>query len=336
MKENYKEKIEDIFKRYRQEDILIYAHADHDGICAAVGINYLFGDIETRFSQSFRPLTLPPLNNKKLLVVCDLLLTSKQVYKCLENGVEVINFDHHDVLDIHSDKYLCLNPKKIYGKEFISSSGLIWKLFKPKNIAWILGVGSVGDITIEDVPDLFAFIQKQHPELIKGLDAELIYDSKIFELAQILLLSFDNPEVGFNLVKESLHKGYKIFYQSSLYSSYLEKQKSIESFLAMNIKKFVQNRFFIAIDSSNQKYPGSYSVKLNLMNKDDRVYIEYSNGRMFFRNYFGKEDVRNLAKLFNGYGAHCRSGGGFTKKSFEKVIGIINNYFNRKAQKKLM
>ncbi|HII30130.1 TPA: hypothetical protein HA317_03670, partial [Candidatus Woesearchaeota archaeon] len=179
---------------------------------------------------------------------------------------------------------------KICGKEFISSSGLVWKLFRPEKIAWILGVGSAGDLAIEDVPDLFDFIAKQYPALVQSTDLKSIYYSKNFELAQILLMSFDAPEIGFNLVKESIDTGYEVFYQSELYRLYLEKQKAIENFLSANINRFVQNKFFVAIDSSNQNYAGSYSVKLNLINKDGRLYLEHDNGRLFFRNYFGNED----------------------------------------------
>jgi hypothetical protein len=190
-------------------------------------------------------------------------------------------------------------------------------------------------LAIEDVPELFDFINKQYPELIQGTATKAIYNSKIFELAQILLMSFDVPGTGFNLVKESINKGYKIFYQSDLYLSYLKKQKCIEEFLVSNVNKFIQNKVFVAIDSSNQEYAGSYSVKLNLMNEDDRLYIEYDNGRLFFRNYFGKEDIRNVAKLFGGSGAHSRAGGAWTRKSFEDVINTINTYFNKRAQQKL-
>jgi hypothetical protein len=179
--------------------------------------------------------------------VCDLLLNASQVHYCIKNGVEVINLDHHDVLSIEHEKYLCLNPKVIYGKEFISSSGMIWKLFRPEQIAWILGIGSVGDLAIEDVPDLFDCIGKQYPELVQN---KSLYHSKIFELAQILLMSFDRPEIGFNLVKEAANKGYAVFYQSKLYKLYLEKQKAIKNFIEANKDKIIQNKFFVAIDST--------------------------------------------------------------------------------------
>jgi len=327
-----KEKILQILRKYEPEDVLIYAHADHDGVCAAFGLNYLFGKLETVFSKPFRPTELP-LENKKLLVVCDLLLNASQVYYCIKNGIEVVNLDHHDVLSIEHEKYLCLNPKVIYGKEFISSSGMIWKLFRPEQIAWILGMGSVGDLAIEDVPDLFDCISKQYPELVQN---KSLYHSKIFELAQILLMSFDKPEIGFNLLKEAENKGYTVFYQTELYKLYLEKQKEIKNFLEANKDKIIQNNFFVAIDSSNQKYPGSYSVMLNLINADKRAYIEYANGRLFFRNYFGTEDVRALARLFGGSGPHGRTSSAYTKKSFIDIVKVIASHFNKKAQRSLI
>jgi hypothetical protein len=61
-----KEKILQILRKYGPEDVLIYAHADHDGICAAFGLNYLFGELETVFSKPFRPSELLHLENKKI------------------------------------------------------------------------------------------------------------------------------------------------------------------------------------------------------------------------------------------------------------------------------
>ncbi|MEM1989001.1 MAG: DHH family phosphoesterase [Candidatus Woesearchaeota archaeon] len=329
------QKIQEIIRKYKSQDILIFAHADHDGICATAGLNYLFGNLKVIFSQSFMPKKMPPLCNKKLLIICDLQLNEKNILELLENGMEIIDLDHHEIKNITHSRYHCFNPKKLYNKQFISSSGLIWKLFRPSEISWVLGVGSAGDLAIEDVADLFEQIAEKFPELLSSPEIKTIYNSKIFELAQILLMSFDNPEEGLELVRKSIEEGYNKIYESKFYSEYLKKQNTLSAFLNKNKSKIIEDKNFVLIDSSNQLYVGSYSVKLNLENKDKRAYIEYCNGRLFFRNYFGSEDVRALAKQFGGGGPHARTGGAFTKKSFAEVLNLIKEYFKNKAQQKL-
>lgn len=209
---NLKNEVIDKIKKYGEKDIIIYTHADHDGICASVGLTYLFGSAEVRFSRPFKPKELPYLKNKKLFIICDLQLSEKQILYLLSQGLEVINFDHHEIRDIKHENYLCLNPKKIYEKQFISSSGLIWKIFKPEKIAWLLAVGSAGDLCVEDNLDLFEFLMQNSSEFINSISLEKIYSSKIFELAQTLLMSFDNPEEGFKIAEESVKRGYKTIY----------------------------------------------------------------------------------------------------------------------------
>jgi hypothetical protein len=326
VKKNVKERIE----KYGKDDIIIYAHADHDGICASVGLNYLFGNMEVKFSQSFKPKELPYFKNKKLFIICDLQLSERQIKILLDNRLEVINFDHHEIRDLQHHNYICLNPKKIYGKQFISSSGLMWKIFKPEKIAWILAVGSAGDLAVEDNIDLFEFVKEKFPKLLQATNLEAIYSSKIFELAQIVLMSFDNPPFGFNLVKESINKGWTFLYRSHLYDLYQSKLRALESFIENNKDKIFEHKKFVIINSSNHEYSGSYSVYLNLKRKDKKTYIEYDNGRLFFRNYFGQDDIIALAKLFNGGGAHKRAGGAYTRKSFSEVINAIRNYYEKR------
>ena len=91
-------------EKYSKEEIAIYAHADHDGICASVALNYLFGDIEPEFSKSFKPKALPEFKDKKLLNLCDLELSENQIGYLLKQGMEIINFDHHDIKEGKTQK----------------------------------------------------------------------------------------------------------------------------------------------------------------------------------------------------------------------------------------
>ena len=318
-------------EKHRKEEIAIYAHADHDGICASVALNYLFGDIEPEFSKSFKPKALPEFKDKKLLNLCDLELDESQITNLLSQGMEIINFDHHEVNEVKHKNYLCLNPKKLFGKEFISSSGLIWKIFKPKEIAWVLASGSAGDLAVEDNLELFEYTKQRYPELLEGISLEAIYSSKIFELAQIILLSFDEPKKGFRILKENIDQPLKI-YETELYREYLKKQATIQNFFEEHKDRVIEHPKFVLIDTSGCKYSGSYSVYLNLKFRDERVYIEYDKGRLFFRNYFGKEDIRRIARIFGGGGVHARSGGARTRKTFQEVYQVIKGYFeNRQA-----
>lgn len=330
-------KIKEVFEKYEPTEILIYTHADHDGICASFGLNYLFGDIETKFSKPFRPKKIPMGYGKKLLIICDLYIRPYLIMDYLRKGVNVINFDHHDIVDIKHPNYLCIHPRNVFKKEFISSSGLIWKIFRQEKIAWILAAGSAGDLAVEDVKDLFEFVKSQHPELIKNTDLEGIYFSKIFEIAQIILMSFNTPEELFWLLKSSIKNdmGYKEIYKSKFYEKFVEKKEKISSWLEKGDFKKREYKNFVLIDTSNLEYSGSYSVFLNLKTKDKKIYIEYDNGRLFFRSYFGDEDIRNIAKIFNGGGPHSRSGGAYTRKTFEDVYKQIKKYYERYFQRGL-
>ncbi len=321
--------IEEKIKKYDPSEILIFSHADHDGICAALGLTYLFGeDIEVHFSKPFMPKEIPNIKNKKLFIICDLQLNEWQINNILDKGLEVINFDHHDIIENNHYNYTCLNPKKIFKKELISSSGLVWKLFKPKKISWILGAGASGDVAVEDTLDLFEQIRIEKPDLIKSLDIKSIYDSKIYEIAQIILTSFNFPNKAFDILKECIDfDSVCPLYDSELYDKYLEKKEVIESFFREEKDKIFNFQNFVIINSSDKEFSGSYSVFLNLKNKDDRHYIEYDNGRMFFRNFFGEKDIRETSKLFGGGGPHKRSGGAYTKQSFNVVLNKLKEFY---------
>ncbi len=324
--EKFKE-FKSLFERYDVDEAVIYAHADHDGQASSAALNYIFGDIEVDFSQSFRPKKIPKAFNKKLFVICDLLFSEKQIEILLDRGLKVVNLDHHDVREINDDNYHCFNPKRIYEEEFISTSGLIWKFFSPSDIDWLLAMGSAGDIAVEGVPQLLERISLEYPELIKDTDLRSIYDSKIYELARVVLTSFERPREGFKLIQRSIEEDYGVLYGSKLYDEYLEKQEDIKSFLNSPYPQR-DSEEYILIDSTGEENPGSYGGHLNLENGDERVYVEYSDGRLYFRNFFGDKDICELAELFGGGGAHSRAGGAYTNKSFKVVEKEIRDHFN--------
>ena len=320
--------ITDLIKSVPVENRFIISHADHDGICSAIGLNYVFGDIKTEFSLPFRPKFINIPEGISLLINNDLLLSEKQIEFILDKGIKVINLDHHDVRDIANSNYYCLNPKKLWNKQFISSSGMIWKLFRPEKIAWILAAGSAGDLCIEDNIELFEFVKNQHPELINDLTMEGIYNSKIFEIAQTILMSFLVPREGYNLLKRCIvnNLDYSLVFKSEFYSKLKEKLLKMDKELP-EIKKIEHNEF-VLLDSSDREFSSSYSVFAQIKSSDKRMHIEYAKGRLFFRNYLGDKSILDLAKLFGGGGAHKRAGGAYTKKSFDEVGNIIRSYFD--------
>ena len=323
------EEISKLIEGTPNEKILIIAHSDHDGICSSFALNYLFGKTEVKFSRAFKPQFVFSTRGKKLLLICDLLLSKEHLTLYLEK-MKVINFDHHDIIDIPSRNYLCLNPKKLWNKEFISSSGLIWKLFKPKEIAWLLAAGSAGDLAIEDVLDLFKVVKKQYPELINDLTLNEIYNSKIFEIAQMILVNSSEPAKAFSLLYRcAKEKDPSLIFNSELYKKMREVQEKIKKELE-KIPKF-EGKKFVLFNTSSRPFAGSYSGIAQLSNNDDRIHIEYANGRLFFRNYLGKDSIMGIAKLFNGGGAHSRAGGAYTRKSFDEVKKEIENFFNQSS-----
>lgn len=111
-----------------------------------------------------------------------------------------------------------------------------------------LASGSAGDLAIEDNLELFEFTKQRYLELLNGTSLESIYSSKIFELAQIILMAFDNPEKGFRVLKESIDRPLEL-YNTELYERYLKKQESIRNFF----EKY-KNRVFGASEIRFDRY----------------------------------------------------------------------------------
>ena len=97
--------IYNLVKAVPNDKIFIIAHADHDGICPSVGLNYIFGEIRTEFSRSFRPEFINPPHNTELLLINDLLLSEQQLELYLSKGIKIINFDHHDIRNLKNHNY---------------------------------------------------------------------------------------------------------------------------------------------------------------------------------------------------------------------------------------
>jgi hypothetical protein len=333
MTEDYGKQAEELLNGFSRDEVYVIAHADHDGQAAAVALDHLFGPLDTIFHQSVMPpwLDFPP--EKRLLIVCDLLLSEKQIGFLLERGVTVLNLDHHDVRDVAHERYWCLNPKKIYGREFISSAGLVWRLFRKKpamrGLTWILAAGSAVDICVEDSQDLFMETQRLHPELLDSLMPEWVYYSKLFKAGEFMLLSTANTGHSQAVLKKCIQvdSAEPLLGDDALNEKYLEKRDSLERFYANpNTKaKVFRSRVvpLTCIDSTGFSYPGAVATHYSLTEKSPSAYAEYHGGRLFFRNYYGPQDVRTLAALFGGGGAHSRASGAHTSKTFTEVCKAI-------------
>jgi len=70
--------------------------------------------------------------------------------------------------------------------------------------------------------------------------------------------------------------------------------------------------------------------------KEDAIYIGYSNGLLGFRSLFYPYDVRKLARLFEGGGPHPRVGGAQTNKSLDNIIKEIIHYLEDNISRKTL
>ena len=70
--------------------------------------------------------------------------------------------------------------------------------------------------------------------------------------------------------------------------------------------------------------------------REDAIYIGYSNGLLGFRSLFYPYDVWKLARLFRGGGPHPRVGGAQTNMSLDNIIKEIIHYLEGDISRKTL
>ena len=322
-----------------KDNTLVLAHADHDGQCSALALKHIFKtEFQIEFSSDtlIGPEKLKQINGKKLLIVSDVILSSKHITSLIEEkDICIVDIDHHAVKHINHDNYHCMNPKKLYNKDFISSAGLLSILYpeKSEEADQIIGAGTGADICIEDMTVLFSRIKEKYPGMLKGTSVRDVLNSRLFEAGNHLLLSSDTPEYSFKILEKCL--AYNSLDYLLCNPCLKAKKAQRDSEIDANFKKIktITTSDYTLMDSSNMfKYAGSYSVKANIDENSDKTYIEYHNGKLFFRNFFGKENVKKIAQRFKGEHLcpNSRTGIAFTKMDFDEVSKEIAKHYLEK------
>jgi single-stranded DNA-specific DHH superfamily exonuclease len=307
-----------------RETSLILAHADHDGQCAAAVLTKVFGERPLSFMKPSRPSFYFPTKSTRLIINLDLLFSVKQLNHYLERGVKFANLDHHDVRDLKHKNYLCLNPEIVLGKQYVSTSGLLWHLFQKrvKDYAWVLAIGDAGDLCVTDSPELYNHVRRKWPELLNSTLLKDVFSSRIYYLANALFEAcrFGRVNYSYNLVLNALGDGPSSLLEDKFLNKLAERRRKLcESFYYRNLQKFFYSKKapLLAVNSSRE-VSSSFSLWLNLKEGSDNVFVDYCAGRVFFRCLYGKVNVAELARSYGGGGNNSRVGTGSTHLTFRE------------------
>ncbi len=287
------------------EETIIVAHADHDGVAATAGLVETFGHMDVIFSQRAINASVNIPFNKRTVILVDVMGKKEWVLKLLRQGKRVINMDHHNPLHINHPNYVSFNPK-LQGEIFVSSSTLVWKLFRPNSVVWALAAGAVTDICAEGSMELIRSVvnvrtwREAYYTVLHDIGWAILYNSPEKMLDEVLHTSFDDfcdkYVPGIRKLKHRMLDESQVLYETGSY---------------------------VILDTRGLEYQGGYSVVWNLENGDERFYAEVGDRKTYFRNFFGDYDVSALARRLGGGGAHPRVGSA-PVTDVQKVLAAIN------------
>ncbi|MEM4461087.1 MAG: hypothetical protein QXY70_03045 [Nanopusillaceae archaeon] len=330
------------------ENCIIVSHADHDGFSSSVLLNSFFMKKYKRIARTLYPTKL---NNYRkilsevksikphfLILVDSPLNQYKDILEDILNHTCVLNFDHHDILNIKHPNYHNFNPH-IWGMDFLNSSGLIWKILREieplffEERSWVGGIGAIQDYCIEDNYEMFKIIKGSG--LIESLELKSMVDSKLMSLAKLIRASIAriNPQYVYNsLLNACMINNFQILYNDDkLQKAYTDFQREFitaSKYFKTRANIFVQNKIKL-------KFYDMKAFNITLISdlcekeKEEAVYIAYKNGRLSLRALFIKYDVRPLARLFGGSGPNPRAAGAKTKDSYNVVIQKMLEYLKQ-------
>ena len=322
------------------DDCIIMSHADHDGFSASVLLNSYFLSnygmrakilYPTKFCHYSEILQEINKHQPKYLIIVDSPLQqyTKYLLKILKQ-TKIVNFDHHDILNINDNNFIDFNPH-LENLEFLNSSALVWKILM--NIdrdffsqrCWVAGIGAAQDYCLEDSVEMFDLIREMG--LIDRFDLESVITSKLMSLAKIVRASIalTGPEYTYNSLLDAClaNNINKLLNQDNKLSFALEKYQEelsrIEDFLKDKYNVYSRNGLKI-------KFCDLYFSSINFVSdicereRDRAVYVAYKDGKVSFRALFAPFDVRLLAKFFGGGGANSRAAGAKTSLSYNEMI----------------
>jgi len=345
---------QEILEKAEPNEIVVLSHADHDGLTSDCLIDLLYYDSYKSFIRRFHPskefgysailykvLSLKP----KYFLIIDALVKpyEKIIEKILAQGSIVINLDHHDLLSIKDENYLDLNPHN-WNLEYMNSSGLIWLIVKKFNErffrerSWVAGIGAIQDYCIEDNKELMEELKKRG--YIEEINLASALNSKLIQIAKVINSSYF-----------SINTIYQMLFQAA-YINDPEKLITDRRFIkALEIYRSKLNNVYEEI-KKEEKIIQVGDIKLKIydlkgkpiqlisdiceIEKEDAIYIGYSNGLLSFRSLFYPYDVRKLARLFGGGGPHPRVGGAQTNKSLDDIIKEIIHYLEGNISRKTL
>jgi len=329
-------------------DCIILSHADHDGFSSSVLLNAFFLKkygyaasimYPTKMTNYEKILSKIKFFKPKFLIIVDSPLSIyKKALEDILNHTYVLNFDHHDILDIKHQNYYDFNPH-IWGIDFLNSSGLVWKILKKiegsffEERCWVAGIGAIQDYCIEDNHEMFELIRKLN--LIEDLNLASLVDSKLMQIAKMVRASIStiNPQYTYNiLLNACMNNAPEYLYDDVKLKKAYENFKKQLNEAYNNIKADV----FLK-DKIKFKFYDMKEFDINLISdfcereKEEAIYIAYKKNRISFRALFINYDVRVLVRYFGGGGANPRAAGAKTRDSYKSIIKRVLDIHNQRS-----
>ena len=328
---------------------ILFSHSDHDGFTSSVLFNLYF---KKRFGKTAK-ITYPSkempyykilsnvLRDKpKYLIIMDALVYRQKfiVEKICKNTV-VVNMDHHNILNIDNDNYINLNPHQ-WGKEYLNSSGLVWLILRENmkaffdSICWLPGIGAIQDYCFRDNKELFNEMKRRH--YLKNTQIEELLDSEFMKMAKMINLGISNygPGIIYEKIFQAGMENKPTVLSNN--SRLLESYQTYEKDLAQTYKVFKERKIetdnLISFDFSGTNLRRISDIVE--VDRQPKIYVGYSEGMLSFNSLFCDYNIRKLAGLFGGGGAHSKVGGARTQNSFIEVVRICNSYLKQEKEQK--
>jgi single-stranded DNA-specific DHH superfamily exonuclease len=335
----------------RSKVVIIYGH-DTDSISSAAILYRLLKfemkiKAELLISEMNSHLTENTVKKLKRLspdytIIVDISSISIEKMTSIGKFSNIMIIDHHIPKGYTRITYV--NPR-IYDREsYIPATYLCYKIyenfFNPKEIAWIAGIGVLGDMGMKNCLDLFQKIKTDYKELLDDLkpDDEILMEKSLLgKLTNIVdsgmvVKDFTGSKFSLNVLIEA-EKYTDVINNKTLsrYYKLVETEfKRIENDFNKN-KKIVDNIIFYEI-KSKMKLKSAFSNYLERMFGDKIVVVYQKNGTNFTisvregrklkidLDILAKESVRDI----NG-----ADGGGHPSAAGARVpLGQINKFMD--------
>ncbi|MBS3073574.1 hypothetical protein J4465_02155 [Candidatus Pacearchaeota archaeon] len=339
-KEKFVQELKEKINSIPLEQRVIISHSGNDGLITTFSLVSLFGKCDIEFSKTPTNKFIDISDEKRLVFLADILLTKSQLEELLQRELIIIDFNHNMNYSINHKHYFSINPKKIFGKENISSSGMIYLLFKEdeffkekiEKIEWLFGIGPITDVCYEDCLEILTKISERYPELLNLENNKSILKSKLFELSQIFSEGNKNPEKILSFIENIVNYGltYHEIYKEPFFLEWVRKNDVVFNNISAKKIPITETKKFVFVNSTGKDYAGSYSLFLNLLYNDERTYIEYASGKIYLNNLFGQCQNREIAKSFDSHVGNQRFCEAYSQKNFEKMMSYVVDTFEKK------